>query len=507
MRFVVDIHASCPEKRHKKSPDPPTFRTRQLATCHLCSSSSVLQSGYSFFPLLFLKMSKNVSRNRFVKAVLLRGFEPNGQWNGTGYGKDLPLPKTMNKVEYNCNLEKKAFALLDQSCSTKAPTGPDGTTALFFHIDVDFDGPELFSAVWDWAKQINKFAVSDVAITNKQVVYKDQDRNLYEYLNLMRAVTSKIGCADITCKDGDLRKYRAVCLLNRNPLTNGAVVYKAGSGGCNKGETCQSGGDNDRTSDGGDRFAIEVDETDWHKVRDLAESAGFVIEKKLQSFQNVYIARRRSRQKRNVEQIINELITSKSVQWGEPLIPLYRGKRGIFIDPLYEDQLRSWSSTPSMSIPEAWAGGFTGRGVTVAVLDDGVDSQHEELRSSISPELSYNFVEMGADINPKPGKDETHGTRCAGVIVMAANNSKCGVGVAHNARLAVLKVLGEGQYVNDAIEGDSLAFRSDSIDIYSASWGPKDDGRSMERPGLLAQRALQYGTMHVGSAVARLSLK
>ncbi|KAK6730218.1 hypothetical protein RB195_006964 [Necator americanus] len=255
-------------------------------------------------------------------------------------------------------------------------------------------------------------------------------------------------------------------------------------------------GDNDRTSDGGDRFAIEVDETDWHKVRDLAESAGFVIEKKLQSFQNVYIARRRSRQKRNVEQIINELITSKSVQWGEPLIPLYRGKRGIFIDPLYEDQLRSWSSTPSMSIPEAWAGGFTGRGVTVAVLDDGVDSQHEELRSSISPELSYNFVEMGADINPKPGKDETHGTRCAGVIVMAANNSKCGVGVAHNARLAVLKVLGEGQYVNDAIEGDSLAFRSDSIDIYSASWGPKDDGRSMERPGLLAQRALQYGTMH-----------
>ncbi|KAK6730220.1 hypothetical protein RB195_006964 [Necator americanus] len=175
------------------------------------------------------------------RQVLLRGFEPNGQWNGTGYGKDLPLPKTMNKVEYNCNLEKKAFALLDQSCSTKAPTGPDGTTALFFHIDVDFDGPELFSAVWDWAKQINKFAVSDVAITNKQVVYKDQDRNLYEYLNLMRAVTSKIGCADITCKDGDLRKYRAVCLLNRNPLTNGAVVYKAGSGGCNKGETCQSG--------------------------------------------------------------------------------------------------------------------------------------------------------------------------------------------------------------------------------------------------------------------------
>ncbi|VDN23198.1 unnamed protein product, partial [Cylicostephanus goldi] len=94
---------------------------------------------------------------------------------------------------------------------------------------------------------------------------------------------------------------------------------------------------------------------------------------------------------------------------------------------------------------------------------------------------------------------------------MTANNSKCGVGVAFKAKIAALKVLDESQILNDAIEGDSLAYKSaisskftqlkvketnDQIDIYSVSWGPKDDGRSAERPGPLAQKALEYGTMH-----------
>ncbi|KAK6047835.1 peptidase, S8/S53 family [Cooperia oncophora] len=143
----------------------------------------------------------------------------------------------------------------------------------------------------------------------------------------------------------------------------------------------------------------------------------------------------------------------------------------MFTDPLYEEQLRSWSSPPNMLIPEAWAQGFTGKGVAVAVLDDEVDSGHEDLIAS-------------------------HGTRCAGIIAMAANNSKCGVGVAHQSRIGGLTVLAENQFLNDAVEGDALAYKSDRIDIYSVSWGPKDDGRSAERPGFLAQRAIEFGAVH-----------
>ena len=37
---------------------------------------------------------------------------------------------------------------------------------------------------------------------------------------------------------------------------------------------------------------------------------------------------------------------------------------------------------------------------------------------------------------------EHHGTRCAGEIVMAANNSKCGAGVAFDAGVGMVKMLG-----------------------------------------------------------------
>ncbi|KIH56820.1 hypothetical protein ANCDUO_12998 [Ancylostoma duodenale] len=70
---------------------------------------------------------------------------------------------------------------------------------------------------------------------------------------------------------------------------------------------------NSEASGSGSRFAIEVDAADWDRVLSLAESAGFVIEKRLQSFSNIYIARRRGRRKRDTGQIISELISSKSV--------------------------------------------------------------------------------------------------------------------------------------------------------------------------------------------------
>lgn len=39
--------------------------------------------------------------------------------------------------------------------------------------------------------------------------------------------------------------------------------------------------------------------------------------------------------------------------------------------------------------------------------DDGVDSLHEDLREAIDPELRYNFVEVGTEVTPKPGHEET----------------------------------------------------------------------------------------------------
>lgn len=51
--------------------------------------------------------------------------------------------------------------------------------------------------------------------------------------------------------------------------------------------------------------------------------------------------------------------------------------------------------------------------------------------------------------------------------------------------------------VTDAIEASSIGFNPDHVDIYSASWGPNDDGKTVEGPGRLATKAFEYGIQKV----------
>ena len=51
--------------------------------------------------------------------------------------------------------------------------------------------------------------------------------------------------------------------------------------------------------------------------------------------------------------------------------------------------------------------------------------------------------------------------------------------------------------VTDALEAEALLFNNSYIDIYSASWGPPDNGKSMEGPSRLCKNALRTGTEKV----------
>lgn len=53
--------------------------------------------------------------------------------------------------------------------------------------------------------------------------------------------------------------------------------------------------------------------------------------------------------------------------------------------------------------------------------------------------------------------------------------------------------------VNDAVEAKALGLNPDHIDVYSASWGPEDDGKTVDGPGPLARRAFIYGVTSVSS--------
>lgn len=51
--------------------------------------------------------------------------------------------------------------------------------------------------------------------------------------------------------------------------------------------------------------------------------------------------------------------------------------------------------------------------------------------------------------------------------------------------------------VTDAVEARSLSHNNQHVDIYSASWGPDDDGKTVDGPGDLALRAFQDGILKV----------
>jgi len=53
--------------------------------------------------------------------------------------------------------------------------------------------------------------------------------------------------------------------------------------------------------------------------------------------------------------------------------------------------------------------------------------------------------------------------------------------------------------VTDAVEAKSLSLNPQHIHIYSASWGPDDDGQTVDGPGALARKAFHDGVTSVCS--------
>lgn len=50
--------------------------------------------------------------------------------------------------------------------------------------------------------------------------------------------------------------------------------------------------------------------------------------------------------------------------------------------------------------------------------------------------------------------------------------------------------------INDVVEASALSLNPDHIDIYSSSWGPNDDGETVDGPGELAKKAFINGTTY-----------
>ena len=153
-----------------------------------------------------------------------------------------------------------------------------------------------------------------------------------------------------------------------------------------------------------------------------------------------------------------------------------------------------------ISAPLAWATTTGSEEVVVAVLDTGVDYNHEDLKpnmwtrpanmeayqdaqlGSVDDEYGFNAVENVSD----PMDDNGHGTHCAGIIGAEGENDLGIAGVNWKVRIMPLKFMNAGGSgtTKDAIESINYAINRKkagvNVRVISASWGSTQRSRALE---------------------------
>ena len=179
------------------------------------------------------------------------------------------------------------------------------------------------------------------------------------------------------------------------------------------------------------------------------------------------------------------------------------------IVPDYEINVALNDSIPLINADDVWnlhdeyGESVTGLGVTVAIIDTGMDYNHPDLKDNFVD--GYDFVNNDND----PMDDNGHGTHCAGIIAGtgAASNYRF-VGVAPNTDLYVYKVMdNEGNgYTSWFIEGMEKAVDpngdgnfSDHVDVISISAGDSS-GFPGDAISIAANNAVDLGVVVVAAA-------
>ncbi len=172
------------------------------------------------------------------------------------------------------------------------------------------------------------------------------------------------------------------------------------------------------------------------------------------------------------------------------------------------------------NIVDAWNAGFTGKGVVIGIIDNGVDGANEDISPNYSSLLSRKFLggKILADEGPVLQKDN-HGTAVAGVAAARGGNGIGGTGAAPFATIAGLRILdpayNEGDQFNSYMWKSGVEYTVDDvkktvtfkakerpqIQIKNHSYGPNSPFENYEvyTYQALHETALN-GTIHVFAA-------
>ncbi|OLF14538.1 hypothetical protein BLA60_03040 [Actinophytocola xinjiangensis] len=169
-----------------------------------------------------------------------------------------------------------------------------------------------------------------------------------------------------------------------------------------------------------------------------------------------------------------------------------RGTGRLWLDGLRHPLLDV--SVPRIGAPAAWAAGFTGAGVPVAVLDTGVDHTHPDLRNRIT--ATKNFT-GGRGVRDTDG----HGTHVASTVAgTGAASNGTNTGVAPGANLLVGKVCGPNGCPESAILAGMRWAVDSGARVVNLSLGGPDTADDDPLEIAIDRLSAEHGTLFVVAA-------
>lgn len=220
-------------------------------------------------------------------------------------------------------------------------------------------------------------------------------------------------------------------------------------------------------------FVQFLEETGEARRRGILDAMGLTIKRPIEYIPHAYFVAAPPGTGRGTFAIAKKLLAAPEIVLCHPeLIRIAPRKRA------FAQQWHLWTTTiegteinAHAHVTEAWELS-TGKGTTIALIDDGVDIDHEEFAAPGKIVHPRDVSLRMDDASPVWGgiDGDNHGTACAGVACALGQDGASGV--APDAHLMPIR---NASGLGSQNEADAIAWATDhGADVISCSWGPVD---------------------------------
>jgi len=186
---------------------------------------------------------------------------------------------------------------------------------------------------------------------------------------------------------------------------------------------------------------------------------------------NQFVLRVTSESEGDALAVANQYYESELTEFAHPNFITTFELRSAPNDPYYPNQWHlnntgqeGGTIDADIDAPEAWGITTGDPNIRIAILDDSIEKDHEDLQASIV--ASWDFTDD--DDDPSPGPGDYHGTSVAGIAAAVGNNNKGVAGVSYTSKIVAARL---GNTIEDFADVFYWAANTANADVISNSWG------------------------------------